>query len=522
MPTNGLNKALKLQFGLINHESRYLTAESFGFKVNASGPSLKRKQMWTLEQDERDAQVVYLRGHLGRYLSSDQDGRVSCEGAEPGAGSRFLIVAQSDGRWALQSQPYLRYFGGSQDHLSCFAQTVGEAELWAMHLALHPQANLLSVSRRRYAHLSQDHGEVSVDGNVPWGVHSLLTLVYLGGRYCLKTCDGRFLNHDGKLLHEPGRGTGYTLELRAGKLAFKDCEGRYLAPVGPTGTLRSGRCSKPGKDELFDLEESHPQVLFQAPNGKYVSIRQGQVRVVGWGSGVADGVTVSITGLLYYCSGLERIWGVNISANQDDETDMETFQMEIDRQSRKCTFRTKEGKYWTLVSHGGIQTTTTEVAANTMFELQWLGRRVALRACNGKYVCTKKNGQLAAVSDAVGKDEQLLLKLINRPMLILRGENGFVCHHKGSNTLDGSRSVYDIFTLHFSDGAYHIKGVDGRFWYVSSAGLVCADGEAPEDFFLELLERGRMGIKTQKGQYVHGHQGGTLKGDGQTASLWEY
>ncbi|XP_035259288.1 fascin-2-like [Anguilla rostrata] len=491
MPTNGVNKALKLQFGLINHESRYLTAEAFGFKVNASGPSLKRKQIWTLEQDERHTQVVYLRSHLGRYLSSDQDGKVSCEAEEPGEGARFLIVAQSDGRWALQSQPYLRFFGGSEDHLSCFAQTVGEAELWAMHLALHPQANLLSVSRRRYAHLSGEEGEVSVDGNIPWGVRSLLTLVYLGGRYCLKTCDSRFLNHDGKLVREPGRGTGYTLELRAGKLAFKDCEGKYLAPTGPTGTLRAGRCSKPGKDELFDLEESHPQVVFQAPNGKYVSIRQ----------------------------------GVNISANQDDETDMETFQMEIDRQSRKCTFRTKEGNYWTLVSHGGIQSTATEVAANTMFELQWLGRRVALRASNGKYVCTKKNGQLAAVSDSVGEDEQLLLKLINRPMLILRGENGYVCHHKGSNTLDASRSVYDIFTLHFSDGAYHIKGVDGKFWYVSSSGLVCADGEAPEDLFLELLEHGRMGIRTQSGQYLRGDQGGTLKGDGQaanSASLWEY
>lgn len=28
---------------------------------------------------------------------------------------------------------------------------------------------------------------------------------------------------------------------------------------------------------------------------------------------------------------------------------------------------------------------------------------MALKAGNGKYVCTKKNGQLSAVSDAVGK-----------------------------------------------------------------------------------------------------------------------
>lgn len=40
---------------------------------------------------------------------------------------------------------------------------------------------------------------------------------------------------------------------------------------------------------------------------------------------------------------------------------------------------------------------------NTMFDIQYVDRRVALKASNGKFVCTKKNGQLAAVSDAVGE-----------------------------------------------------------------------------------------------------------------------
>ncbi|XP_029945713.1 fascin-2a [Salarias fasciatus] len=491
MPTNGVNRALKLQFGLINYENRYLTAEAFGFKVNASGVSMKKKQIWTLEQDEQDGQVVFLRSHLLRYLASDKDGKIICEADKPDPECRFLIVPQSDGRWALQSVPYLRYFGGSADYLSCFSQAIGEQELWAVHLALHPQASLLSVARKRYAHLSSSDGEISVDSNIPWGVDSLVTLVYLDGKYSLKTCDSRFLRNDGKLVKESTNATCFTLELKSGKLAFKDCDGKYLTPVGPTGTLRSGRCSKPGKDELFDLEESHPQVIFQAANKRFVSVKQ----------------------------------GVSISANQDVETDMETFQMEIDKASKKSMFRTNGGSYWTLVTHGEIQSTATEVEVNTMFDIEWRGKRVALKASNGKYVCTKKNGQLSAVSDAVGDDELFLMKLINRPMLILRGENGFVCHHKNSNALDANRSIYDIFWLIFNDGAYNIKSVSGKFWYVSSSGLVCSDGEKSEDFFLEFLEHGRIAIKSSNGKYLRGDQGGTLMGDGASvdaSSLWEY
>lgn len=256
--------------------SRSLSERFPPFQVNASAPSLKKRQIWTLEQDLQDTQVVYLRSHLGRYLASDKDGRVTCEADGHNLDCRFQIVAQSDGRWALQSEQHLRFFGGSRDYLSCFAQVITDAELWAVHLALHPQANLLSMARKRYARLSVEDGEIPVDVNIPWGVSALLTLVYLDGKYCLKTCDGRFLGNDGKLLTQSGRTTAYTLEFKCGKLAFKDCEGKYLSPVGPTGTLRAGRCSKPGKDELFDLEESHPQVVLIAANGRYVSIRQGK------------------------------------------------------------------------------------------------------------------------------------------------------------------------------------------------------------------------------------------------------
>lgn len=67
-------------------------------------------------------------------------------------------------------------------------------------------------------------------------------------------------------------------------------------------------------------------------------------------------------------------------------------------------------------------------------------------------------------------------------------------------------------------------GEGGRFWYVNSSGLVCSDGETPDDFSFEFLEHGRIAIRGKNGRYLRG-QGGTLKGDGATpdsSALWEY
>ena len=118
--------------------------------------------------------------------------------------------------------------------------------------------------------------------------------------------------------------------------------------------------------------------------------------------------------------------------------------------------------------------------------------------------------------------------LINRPILVLKCEQGFVGYKTpGSTRLECNKASYatiqvivhtdiiiDAITFALTtiimitvqveraeSGQVHLKGENGKYWQVADGGISC-DSTLPQGFFLELREPTRMCIKNSNGQYL--------------------
>lgn len=478
--------------GLINGQHKYLTAETFGFKLNANGPSLKKKQLWTLEPAGIDG-AVCLRSHLDRYLAVDQYGNVTGDATEKDVNTRFTINVDGEGRWAFKSGTRGYYLAASADKLICDAKSPGKTELWTVHLAARPQVNVRSVGRKRFAHLSDNMDEVHVDAAVPWGEDTLFTLEFRDNKYAIHTCNNKYVHPDGKLVDSCSRECCFSLEFHGGYLALRDVHGRYLSPIGSKALLRT-RSSSVTKDELFSLEDSLPQASFVAFNNRYVSVKQ----------------------------------GVDVTANQDEVSDHETFQLEFDKTTKRWFIRTMQDKYWALETAGGIQANAEKGTSNCLFDLIWQGDgSVSFRANNGKYIAAKKSGHLYANMEAVDEISRFHFYLINRPILVLKCEQGFVGYKSNASTkLECNKASYETIQVQRADkGICYFKGQNGKYWRATEEGCLTADSDTPLSLLLELREPSKMCIKTAEGNYLIADKNGVFRVGGpdhNDATLWEY
>lgn len=493
-PKNVARRVCEWRIGLINCGSKYLTAERFGFKINATGNSLRKYQIWLIEPDPHDEDGVYLKSNMGRYLSSDKHGKVMCDSEEQHDEAKFTIEVANDGsgRWALKNACHGYFFGGTGDNLHCFSKQVGDAELWTPHLAVHPQVNLRNVNRKRYAHLEED--ELHVNELIPWGHDALITLEFKELKYAVRSSNGKYLHRFGQLVPNIDEDCLYTLEYHGGHIALKDRDGKYLTAVGPQGNMVA-KNKTVSKDEKFILEDSQPQASFTAHNGKNVSTRQ----------------------------------GVDVSANQDELTGKETFQLEFDQTSRHWYIRTNQGKYWSLEAASGIQACSESRSEKCLFEIEWREKGlVAIKSAeNGRYVTAKMAGNLCATVDSPTDKELFKFRLMNRPLLVLRGEFGFVDFKSASNEkVECNKSTYDIIQVENGEnGAYHLKGGNGKYWCVEEDSSISASGSIPVDFFISLFDDAYFSLKTKDGAYVRGEQSGIFRANGnevEKATLWEY
>ncbi len=272
-----LSAKMNLQFGLVNSEGKYLTAESFGFKINANGSALRKKQIWAFEQEAGES-TGYFKSSQGRYLLADKNGNIQCDCEEKEDAARFSVEVENDGRWGIKSH-FGHYLVGNGDLVSCPTRKLEDKAKWAVHLALHPQVNLKSVSRKRY--VRQDGDEIHADEDIPWGKDAVITLQFLGARYALRAADGKYLNKQGKLDDKVTPECEVVLEFHDNLVAFKDKDGKYLIPYGPKGKLQAGKATlTPSKDELYQMGTSHAQCVLVSNSGKNVSIKQGRLCLI--------------------------------------------------------------------------------------------------------------------------------------------------------------------------------------------------------------------------------------------------
>jgi len=253
-----------------------------------------------------------------------------------------------------------------------------------------------------------------------------------------------------------------------------------------------------GKDELFVLEDSHPQIKMTSHKGMKVSIKG----------------------------------GIELSANQKETTDTETFQLECF--GGKWALLCNTIKYWAVSDEGAVRAESKDAGPSSLFTVKWLDAKMALVAPNGKLVSVQGNNQLKACQDLVSDADipaecLFVYELINRPRLVLRGHYGFI-GETPSGGLECTKSQYETMKMHVTGGVCEISNTAGKYWAVNDdRSKVTATGSSKTPMYLEFVEDSKFAIRYRDSAgdtyYLQGDQNGAVNFLGTTINeftLWEF
>lgn len=356
---------------------------------------------------------------------------------------------------------------------------------------MHPMITLRNIKRKAYVHLNDDSSALTTDEIIPWGEDAVLELEFFDadGTYGLKGSNGSYLGADGSLKSDSSDdSTHFIIEFQGGQVSFKSkANGKYLTSLGAQGLCKATK-SGITDDERYQMENSYPQLSLLAKNGKYLSTKQ----------------------------------GIELAAKSTAVSDLETFQFEPQGGS---AFRMRSAKHFIGGSDAGVMEDTEDddTAAATVFNVEWHGNQVALKASNGKYVSQEMNTYFKANGDSVAEESLFTFALVNRPRLALRGAYGFI-NTMGSGLLESNKSSAEVYNLQFADGLVSLQSSSGKYWKVGENGI-SAVGDAAEYFKIELYQNSKCALVTDSGAYLQCKQNGAFTATGSGInddSLFEY
>ncbi|XP_015793519.1 protein singed [Tetranychus urticae] len=493
--------------GLVNGQHKYLTAETFGYKINANGVALKKKQQWSIEPfplnsasngasngnglDElAELEIVALKSHLGCYLEVDNFGNVICENKERSEGARFIInicvMSNEKGvssiYWAFRNISRGYYLGATGDGMTCCVakQPQSRAELWHVHLVPARGATMFalkSVGRKRYARTqaveSSQNGtnnkpsepveeQVQVDATTPWGSETLFQFKYYeSGRYALLTSTCKYLTSEGNCIEFKG------ISSTNGSNGSNGVAAKIAGFTNGSSPAASNTSALPPAECLFTIEYHGGFIAFRDINGRYLA-GTGRSSVLRTRSN-----NVSRDELFTFeeapiqialRAGFNNKWvsvkqGVDLSANQNEiTTQFETFQLQYDKGNDTWHILTKDGNYWALGAASTIQASSRDEKSGLHFKLKWnddgtcsilLSSDPGASEDDMKWICNRKSGQLCiGTSDPV----KFYLMFRNRTSLNLRSisASGFIgLKGPGSGKLESSKTSPDSIKVEY-------------------------------------------------------------------------